>query len=59
MSDTVKPSIPAPQDRFQRMVKENLEIITGRRDSKIKLLDTTATQAQIIEKINELLKLLQ
>lgn len=59
MSDVVKPSLPAPDGRFEREVKETLEIIMGRRGNRIKPLDTTATQAQIIEKVNELLKLLQ
>jgi hypothetical protein len=46
---------------FAEAVKENIEIITGRRPGlkKINKLSTTATTADVIAKINEILDRLQ
>ena len=44
---------------FDEAVKERLEVISGLRGSKIKLLDSTATTTDLINKVNELLQLLQ
>lgn len=60
-----KPAIPQtpkpgePRQGFDVAVKETLETITGRRSNKIEPLATTATLAQTIAKINELIELLQ
>lgn len=40
-------------------IKENLETLTGRRGTKIKKLGPTSTLADAINKINELIGLLQ
>lgn len=58
------PSIPrssADSDRraFDVAMKENLELITGQRGNKINSLASTATTADIIKKINELIDILQ
>ncbi|MBX9869022.1 MAG: hypothetical protein K2X63_04435 [Burkholderiaceae bacterium] len=58
------PNIPrssADSDRraFDVAMKENLELITGQRGTKINSLASTATTADIIKKINELIDLLQ
>ena len=60
-----KPAVPQvprgtdPRDRFDAAVKETLEILAGRRGTPVKLLASTATTAEIIDKINEVLELLQ
>lgn len=56
-----KPAIPHPPmgDRFSQAVKENLEILTGRRSAPIVGLPATATTAEIIAKINEIIRVLQ
>ena len=55
-----KPGLPDSRSpEFLNAVKENIEIITGRRGGKVALLPKTATTAQIIEKINELIDRLQ
>ena len=57
-----KPSIPSPMDSgFNNAVKENLEIITGRRPGvpKVVQLPSTASTDEVIAKINELLTRLQ
>ena len=62
MAEPKKPSIPSPDTPgFDEAVKENLEIITGRRPkvAKIEKLATTATTADIIAKINTLLDRIQ
>jgi hypothetical protein len=58
------PSVPFGTDSALAKVlqaqKENLEIITGQRgDNKVAKLDSTATTAQIIAKINEIIAVLQ
>jgi hypothetical protein len=58
-----KPAIPVlnSQDRTLNQViaavKENIEVITGARagSSQIQALDSTATTAQIIAKVNEII----
>jgi hypothetical protein len=55
-----KPGLPSePKDRFNRSVRETLEIITGQRGEKIKPLDDDASLSDVIEKINEILNVLQ
>lgn len=62
-----KPTIPAvpatsaEQGRvlFDKTVKETLEVITGRRGEPVLKLVNTSTSADIINKINELIDLLQ
>jgi hypothetical protein len=59
-----KPAIPVPpranmpRDRFDHAVKETLEVLTGYRDSHVDPLPNDATTAQIIAKINELIRVL-
>lgn len=56
-----KPGIPAVNfsdiavSQAISALKENVEIITGARGGETVLLDTTATNAQIISKINEII----
>src|SRR4030067_433453 len=55
LADPKKPAIPSPDTPgFDEAVKENIEIITGRRPkvAKIEKLATTATTADIINKNN-------
>lgn len=47
------------QAKFNQAVKEDLELLMGLRDGKIESLASTATTAQIIDKINELIGRLQ
>lgn len=60
-----KPGIPpVPKEgesraRFDQATKESLEIIMGRRDTAIKPLSSTATLAECVAKINEMLVVLQ
>lgn len=57
------PDVPRTQDasrsRFDTAVKENLEVVTGRRLSALKLLEEGATLEQVIDKVNELIARLQ
>ena len=57
------PSTPKPDEnraRFDQAVRENLEILTGRRAEPITLLDSaTATTEDCAKKINEILARLQ
>lgn len=65
MSRAKKPAIPQtpkegePRMRFDATVKESLEIITGRRGTAITALSPTATTAEIIAKVNEIIEVLQ
>lgn len=62
MSKRAIPQVPKGQEsrgRFDEALKENLEIIMGQRGNKLKPLAETATNAEIIAKINELIALLQ
>lgn len=60
-----KPAIPqVPQmnqtrQQFDRAIKENIEVISGRRGGAISQLPATATNEDIINKINELIMRLQ
>lgn len=62
---TRKPTIPEvpPMDAAQRRVlqtlKENVEIVTGRRSGAVAQLETGATLEQVVVKVNELLQRLQ
>ena len=56
------PSVPGPgdkRDRFDSAVAISLETIMGRRGTRIVPLETDATNAQVIAKINEILEVLQ
>lgn len=58
----LKPSIPSElNQKFVETVKEVIETITGRRPGvkKIAQLPTTATLADVISKLNEILDRLQ
>lgn len=60
-----KPSIPQvprgnqPRESFDLAVKENIEIITAKRGGSVQPLAMDASQADVINKINELLERLQ
>jgi hypothetical protein len=60
-----KPSIPQvprgnqPREAFDLAVKENIELITGRRGGGIQPLATDASLADVIAKINELVARIQ
>lgn len=61
-----KPSIPTPDPKIPSNIKsmldpikENIEIITGRRAGSVDALDGSATTAQVIAKINEIIDRLQ
>ena len=59
---TKKRAIPgssADQKDINAAVKENIEIITGRRGEKIALLPTDAQIEDVISKINEIINRLQ
>lgn len=49
---------PAPK-RVLDAMKENIELIKGRRGTPISPLATTATTAETIAKVNEIIALLQ
>ena len=57
------PSTPKPGEsraRFDQALRENIEILTGRRSDPIAMLDpTTATSEDCANKINEILARLQ
>lgn len=56
------PQVPRegqPRAEFDQAVKENLEVLTGRRTGRIQPLQPTATQAEIIAKVNEIIDRLQ
>lgn len=57
------PSVPASDDnarmKFDKAVKERLEIIAGERSKKIDLLPAGATLEETCAKLNKLLELLQ
>jgi hypothetical protein len=62
MSKRAIPGVPKELDKralFDQAIKENLEIIMGRREARIEPLKTTATQDEIIQKINHILDRLQ
>jgi hypothetical protein len=54
------PNANSPRDSFDAAVKENLEVITGRRGEKIAPLNaSTATLADVVAKVNEILNRIQ
>lgn len=56
------PQLPGPNDNrqgFDRSIKETLEIITGRRGHAIGLLPSSASTAEIVAKLNEIIGRLQ
>lgn len=58
----MKRAIPSPQgNQFEinRAVKENLEVLFGIRSDKIAALSDSASTAEIIAKVNELITRLQ
>lgn len=63
MPNPILPSVPKSSDRerqrFDGRVKETLDRLTGRLGTAIDPLDTSASTAEIIDKINELIDLLQ
>jgi hypothetical protein len=63
MTKRTIPTVPRAADaetqRFLAPLKENLEIISGQRGGLVEKLPSTATTAQIIEKINAILDRLQ
>ena len=51
------PPVPKPGEdraRFDQSIKESLEVVMGRRGPSIKPLDSAATLADCIAKINEI-----
>ena len=59
-----KPGIPSNpktqgREQFDAAIKESLETIMGRRDSRVKLLPSDATLTDTINKLNELIGILQ
>lgn len=55
------PRIPQDPDtrQFNEAVKESLEVLNGVRGGKIKLLSETASSADVIAKVNEILGRMQ
>lgn len=56
------PSVPKPgenRERFDGAVKENIETLTGARGTRIRKLPSDAGLEDVIEKLNEILTLLQ
>lgn len=56
------PRIPRPGDdrtRFDEAIKENIESIMGQRGGKIDPLPNTATLADVIAKVNEIISQMQ
>ena len=56
---TLPKSVDAARTRFDEAVRENLQIITGQRGDRLAELPSTATQAEIIDKLNEIIRCLQ
>ncbi|MFZ6813529.1 hypothetical protein ACO0K3_03610 [Undibacterium sp. Rencai35W] len=54
-----KSSVGSDRYQFDVSLKETIEVIAGQRGERVKELSPTATNAQIIAKINELIALLQ
>lgn len=62
MSKRAIPQVPRPTEpryRFDQSIKENLEVLMGQSAEKIKPLASTATTAEIIAKVNEIIDRLQ
>jgi hypothetical protein len=55
-----KQGIPSkPTDDFSRAVRERLELLSGERGTKIKPLVQDASLSDVINKVNEIINLLQ
>lgn len=55
-----KQGIPSkPNDDFSKAVRERLEGYSGERGTKMKLLNKDASLSDVINKMNELIQLLQ
>jgi hypothetical protein len=59
-----KPAIPAigigtPQMDILLPMKENIEILTGQRGEKLKLLGENASLPEVIARLNKVIRLLQ
>jgi len=55
-----KQGIPStPQDPFSKVVRERLETLAGERGAKIKPLVQDASLSDVIDKINEIIALIQ
>lgn len=52
-------SVGTDRRPFDEIVKERLDLLAGQRGVKVKELPATATSAEIISKVNELIRLLQ
>ncbi len=48
-----------PRDKFDAAVKEDLEVIMGQRGGRVKDLPESASLADVIAKVNEILGKLQ
>lgn len=62
MKKPALPDVPTQNARrweFDARIKEMLEILTGRRGGAIKPLKSDASQADIIDKVNEIIARLQ
>ena len=58
--NTKRRAVPAPNSKaFDAVVKERLELIAGERGTRIAQLSSGASTADIINKINAILDLLQ
>ena len=53
------PKVSEDRTRFDQALAENLQILMGQRGGKIEPLAATATTAEIIAKINEIVHRLQ
>ena len=53
------PRADQPRQAFDQALKENMEILMGQRVAPVKPLDSAATLAQTVAKLNELLIRLQ
>lgn len=55
-----KPGIPRkPDDAFSKSIRERLEILSGERGEKIKLLKQDASLSDVINTVNQIITLLQ
>lgn len=63
MTKRAVPSVPSMENvttrRFLLAIKENIESMNGARGGKIKPLGYSHTDAQLVEKINEIIESLQ
>lgn len=59
MTKRAIPQLPADASPALKAIKENLEVMMGQRGGKIETLPTTATLADVIAKVNQLIEKLQ